>query len=269
MSSEDYKANEFSEGVEKSNPYPTADTSTIKAFDQRIEAAFDHFISQGHFGGVRDPYLAVRQYTDQIQEAKNHHNAFYKILVSVCIVGMIASGYWSWDIAKRGNFRAAIVEKDVLGRTQFTQWAEQQQDVDPRIIREKLREFVEKWRSVSSDGATNKKHSEAVSAMIPKSQGSPARGVMAEWYQENNPGHRGKENIVTVDVNRIVPVPGTQAWTVDWVETLRTLQGERQGQPTRWTVTMILGYEVANTEEDFIRNPLRVMVTEIQWARQG
>lgn len=238
--------------------------------DQRIESALDRFISAGKFGRVEDPYQVARQTADSIQTARNGQNKFLQVLTAGALALAAFSVYRAQEVAAMGNYRAAIVERDKLGRTEFAQWAEQRvEDIDPLIVREKLREFVEKWRSVSADGATNKKNAQAVSAMVARGKGNPARTIMTEWYRDNSPGERAKNEIVSVDVSRIVVLPDTNTWVLDWTETTRTTTGELKYKPRRWNVTLTIGWQAAENEQEFILNPLRVMVRDLKWTRQG
>lgn len=130
------------------------------------------------------------------------------------------------------------------------------------VIQAELANVITNWRSVTTDlGLQNRMISKLSSVLR-----GAAKGVVTEWFAQNNPVARAKEgHLVSVKIKG-VPLPVSEnAWRVEWQETLRNLSGVSL-ENSDYEATLVVRISPPETDAEILRNPGGVYVTELSFG---
>ncbi|OQX14083.1 MAG: hypothetical protein BWK73_10515 [Thiothrix lacustris] len=214
------------------------------------------------------PYLAARnewneRYGSYIAAARQWRMVAWLSLV-VAAGAVAAVGYF----ASQNKLIPYIVEIDGTGEIAAVRPATQavSADVQARMVRWQVAQFVRDWRTVSPDGQIAKAAVDRVFALL--SAAYSANAAIGEWFRENNPFTRASENTVTVEIQQVLPV-SEKSWRVDWIETSRPrTQGGKTETPVSWTATVTVLAGGAVSEKTLLLNPTGLVVTDVSWQQQ-
>lgn len=214
------------------------------------------------------PYLAARnewneRYGSYIAAARQWRMVAWLSLV-VTAVAVASVGYF----ASQNKLIPYIVEIDGDGEIAAVRPATQavNADVQARMVRWQVSQFVRDWRTVSPDGQMAKAAVDRVFALM--SAAYPANAAIGEWFRENNPFTRASENSVSVEIQQVLPV-SDKSWRVDWTETTRPrTQGNKTAPPVSWTATVTVLAGGAVSEKTLLLNPTGLVVTDVSWQQQ-
>jgi type IV secretion system protein TrbF len=149
------------------------------------------------------------------------------------------------------NGRVAAVGAAVRGPDDLTEATRQQL----------LRDWIEDARSVLSDWEAQKVLIEKV---IRQTSGSTSR-FMSNWYTEQRPDKRAKNEHVTVHIANVLPV-SRQTYEVEWVEDTFNADGEQTGT-ARWKGWFRTNIDPAKDLTAAAQNPVGFAVTEVSWSK--
>jgi type IV secretory pathway TrbF-like protein len=124
-----------------------------------------------------------------------------------------------------------------------------------------LREWIENARSVLSDWEAQKVLIEKV---MRQTSGAGNR-FMTNWYTDQRPDKRAKNEHVTVHIANVLPV-SRQTYEVEWVEDTFNADGE-QTSTARWKGWFRTNIDPARDLTAAAQNPVGFAVTEISWSK--
>ncbi len=211
-----------------------------------------------------NPYLDARRswderYGDLLTRARNWRAlAFVSALVALVSTTGLAV------VAARNHFTTFIVAVDKRGNIASTAAADQPAPIDDKMKRAALFEWVTDLRTVTVDGLAQRRAIDHVYSMI--ASGSPAEVQVSDFYRGDPPAKRAETQIVEVQVQVVLPT-SDKTYEVEWVETTRSLNGQVQGEPSRWKGAFTLAINPPHDEQVARANPLGIYVTQASWSR--
>jgi type IV secretory pathway TrbF-like protein len=171
-------------------------------------------------------------------------------------------------LASETRITPYVVEVDRLGRAVAVGPAEPSRQaaaaaVDPRIVEATLSLFIRNVRAVSSDGVVQREllyraYAHAVAR---------ARLFLDGWFAlpEHDPRLLGQRCTRAVEVDAILPVPGSAVWRVQWTEREQpAVAGAlRESAWEGYLTVKVIRPRTANVVEE---NPLGIYVTDLTWT---
>lgn len=211
----------------------------------------------------KSPYLDARRewnerYGTYIQSAKQWR---YISFFSMAIAAMSVFGVIYF--ASQNKLIPYIVEVNGKGDALQVYKADTMRPIDRRVIKAQLSQFVKDVRSVSADAAVQRYAIDRAYAHLNSTM--PSRAVITNWFAENVPFERARQETVFVDVQQILPLT-ENIWRIEWVERSRSRNGNAL-QKTQWTATanVVVGGEVDS--KSILLNPIGLYVKEFDWSQ--
>ncbi len=210
-----------------------------------------------------NPYLAARKewderYGDMISRARN-----WRVIAMLCAAMALVQTCGMIALALRSKVVPYIVAVDSLGRVVASGAAEQGSIADDRMRRAALFQWIGDLRSVTTDGVAQRKAIDRVYSYI--ANGSSAQTFISEFYRNAPPQKRALIETVSVDVQSVLPT-SDQTYEIEWLETVRDLQGQIKSQD-RWKGAFTIVVHPPDDERLLRVNPLGIFVTNASWSR--
>lgn len=169
-------------------------------------------------------------------------------------------------LASETRITPYVVEVDRLGRAVAFGPAEpsrQAAAVDPRIVEATLSLFIRNVRAVSSDGVVQRELLYRAYAHA----AARARLFLDGWFAlpEHDPRLLGRRCTRAVEVDAILPVPGSAVWRAQWTE---REQPAVAGAPreSAWEGYLTVEVRRPRTANVVEENPLGIYVTDLAWT---
>jgi type IV secretion system protein VirB5 len=211
-----------------------------------------------------NPYLEARRewnerYGTYILQASNWRKiALLCGITSLACVGSLAY------ISTQSRVVPYVVQVDKLGEARAAGFAEQAQQVDTRVIKYALGNFVTWWRSLTPDRVVQRDYINKLYAMLPAD--APAVTKLNEQFRTKSPFKEAEQYTATVQLVALLPISG-QTWQVEWIETYRDLRGDLQ-KKIRFKATVTVNIAAPTTEGEVTSNPLGVFVWDFNFTQQ-
>jgi type IV secretion system protein TrbF len=210
-----------------------------------------------------NPYLAARRewderYGDLITRARN-----WRLIALVCALAGVLQTAGLIVLSLRAKVIPYVVAVDSIGHTVSEGPAEETSATDDRFERATLLDWIENLRTVTADGITQRKCIDRVYTRI--ANGSPALGVINEFYRSHPPQHRAETESISVDVQSVLAT-SDKTFQIEWTETTRDLQGMVKAQE-RWKGAFTIVIRPPSDERQIRANPLGLYITNASWTR--
>ncbi len=210
-----------------------------------------------------NPYLAARRewderYGDLISRARN-----WRVVAFLCAATALFETCGMIALALRSKVVPYIVTVDSLGRVAASGRVEQASIADDRMRRAALFQWIEDLRSVTTDGIAQRRAIDRVYSYI--ASGSPAQTFISEFYRSDPPQKRALTETVSVDVQSVLPT-SDQTYEIEWLETVRDLQGQIKSQD-RWKGAFTIVVRPPEEERLLRVNPLGIFITNTSWSK--
>jgi type IV secretion system protein VirB5 len=132
-----------------------------------------------------------------------------------------------------------------------------------RVIQAEIAAVIENWRTVTVDTELQKR----MIANLTAHTAGAAKGVLKQWYGQNNPFEIAKGGkLINVEIGSL-PLPVSQgSYRVEWVEIVRNHQGvelERNHYEAITTVDLIPPQD----EATMLKNPGGVYITNLSASK--
>lgn len=210
-----------------------------------------------------NPYLAAREAWDErygsvILRARN-----WRTVAVLCSAIALIQAAGLIALAFRSKVVPYVVAVDALGRPMAAGIADEASEIDDRLKRAALFEWVSDLRLLTTDGIAQRKAIDRVYARV--ANGSPAMTVVNEFYRNDPPQNRAHSQTVSIDVQSVLAT-SDQTYQVEWTETIRDLNGQVKSED-HWkgAFTIVIN---PPTDERLIRaNPLGLYITIANWTR--
>jgi len=211
---------------------------------------------------LESPYVAGRRewnerYGDYIARTRTWQIAFF---VSTAFSGVLV--FALVDLSKKSSVQPYVVEVNKLGEAVAARPADIARPADERIIRFQVANFITNARSITPDRVVQKRWLDGVYAVSSAS----AATFLNEHYRKSDPFEKGRNNLVSVEINTAMPLSET-SWQVQWTETTRGLNGLVEGT-TRWQAILNLTVFTPTTAQQIIANPTGIVIDQITWTQQ-
>ena len=130
------------------------------------------------------------------------------------------------------------------------------------LIQAELGNVVINWRTVTADADLQQRMVQRLSMFT----AGAARGVIRNYFQENNPYRRAADGkLVSVSLAG-VPLPVSQdSWRVEWTETTRDHAGTEL-ERRRWQAPLRMRFQPPSTDAQIMVNPGGIYVTELNFS---
>jgi type IV secretion system protein TrbF len=212
---------------------------------------------------LTNPYLLARREWDErygnlITRAKNWRIAAI-LCASIALVqtaGMVA-------LSMRSKVVPYVVAVDSLGRQVAAGVVEETSTVDDRLLRAALFEWVGDLRTITSDGVAQRKAIDRVYARI--ANGSQAMTLVNEFYRADPPNKQAQTQTVSIDVQSVFAT-SEKTYQVEWVETIRDLQGQVKSED-HWKGAFTIALNPPKDERLIRTNPIGIYITNASWTR--
>ena len=210
---------------------------------------------------AENPYLAGRQewlerYGSYISRAKQ-----WRFFALLTLGALLLSGTGNIIQAQKATVGPYFVSVDSLGRAAVTRI--ENPGAPPRaLVQAELGNVVINWRTVTADSDLQQRMVQRLSMFT----AGAARGVIQNYFQENNPYRLAADGkLVSVSLAG-VPLPVSQdSWRVEWTETIRDHAGTEL-ERRRWQATMRLRFQPPSTDAQIMVNPGGIYVTELNFS---
>ena len=187
------------------------------------------------------------------------------VAVGCLSLAALATGFGIWA-AVRTEYVPYVVTIDSLNRPaaalapqEITEWQEE-------VVRHELAEFVRDWRAVSTDRAATEGRLKRIQYYLERNSAADRKVIAWARDPETNPFQLARTqtvDVAIVAVNRL----GGRSWLVEWTETRRDRGNGRAQVPRRFQGTFVLGRRTVRDEAVLLRNPLGMVVEDLDIVR--
>lgn len=214
----------------------------------------------------RDPYVEAREawverYGTYVQQAYN-----WRLLAILESIALIAAVVGLIYLSSQSKFVPYVVAIDKVGTPIAVHPADRATQVDQRVVRAQLGNWLVNARSVVTDRVVELQYLDNVYALV--AADSPAKGFMDSWYPNDgrSPFDRARTETDSVAVNAILPISPT-SYEMQWTETIRDLHGRVTATQT-WEGTATVAFRPPDSEAIILKNPLGLYITSIDWTQK-
>lgn len=206
-----------------------------------------------------NPYLEGRQewleQNGSIVVSRNNWKLVALLLAIVAIISVSGNVYQGIQV----KIIPYIVEVDKLGRAAAVAPVDESKRVSLKhVVPSVISMIISDWRTVTADIELQKRMIKRLSYFTT----GAAKGYFSEWYKQNNPYERGKNNLVTVELKSL-PLPITDnSYKVEWTEITRNHAGEIV-ESVRYEATVSTQFSNPKSEQMILHNPTGIFITHI------
>lgn len=186
------------------------------------------------------------------------------LLITITAVGGLIS------IGSQSKFIPLVFQQDASGNTLSVTRADRVGEASIDDFRIAAANFIENLRMVSVDSELQKKSVYQVYSFL--SQNDPSLVKAQEFYNtpHSNPFQRSSNEVVSINIKTVIQeTPNT--WQVDWVETIRTVDGEikEKSKPMRALLTMYQQFDSKDMgNESILKNPHLIFIKDFHWSKE-
>ncbi len=214
-----------------------------------------------------NPYMAARREWDErmgtsIAREHSWKLGFFGVLV---ILGISVGGnvYQS----TKSRVQPYVVEVNKLGDALTVGVMPQAGQADPRVIRTQLARWIFDARTLYADVGAERQMIIELYSMI--AEGSAAQEQMNEYLRSNDPLGRAQTELVTIHINSVVPLPGSQSmWRIEWVEKVTSRDGHTVISEKVWQADVTVLINAPTDIATAMVNPLGVYVSAYNWTQR-
>lgn len=173
-------------------------------------------------------------------------------------------------LMNRSQYIPFIVNVDKLGQTHSIGPLQQNPQIEERVLKATIHNFIEKTRLVTADTYLQRNAILQVFAHLQK--GTPALTKILRWFDETsetNPFKRATKELVSVQINSILAL-SENSWQVSWTENTNDHNGNTIALPLQMRAIVSIEIVPPNnntTEQQLYLNPLGIFIKDFSWAR--
>lgn len=210
-----------------------------------------------------NPYLNAKaewleRYGDYIAQKRNWQIVAILSLV-ITLVCVVFLGY----IGSLNKLIPYVIEVDKLGNTAKIGIVQNIDLKNTNVIKYSLNTFIYDWRTVWGNANTQRKFIfDAYNYIEPNSK---AFYFLNESYKNNNPFELSSKQNVRIKIKSILP-QNISTWQVEWEEITTNLIEEKISDVSYRGFFQIKQIP-PTTEEEILKNPLGIFITDINYAQ--
>ena len=185
------------------------------------------------------------------------------LLITLAAIGGLIT------IGSQSKFIPLVFQQDASGNTLSVTRADRVGNASIDDYRAAAAHFIENIRMVSVDVALQKKAVFQVYSYL--NQNDAALTKVQEFYSDklhSNPFDRAAHEIVSIEIRSVLQ-ESEDTWQVDWIETVRNLDGTLKEKPAQMKalVTMYQDNELNDvSNESILKNPHLIYVRDFNWS---
>lgn len=220
---------------------------------------------------------ALAHYNDRLGAVGQRLRAQQALVIalsSVCMVLVGLTSYFGYVNANRPVeiMKVPVAAGTATGTSQVVGVTTSRSERDSRLVEQALNNYIKRLKSVPGDAdmivANLSQVQTMSSALVVK--------FIKDYFRPDVttsptlPFNISLRYRVTVDVKTVLKVTDT-TYRADWVETYKDAQSGLTLKTERWNSTLsfsLLRPEEVPQQMDRLDNPLALMVTDIQWAKE-
>jgi type IV secretion system protein VirB5 len=210
-----------------------------------------------------NPYLAARREWDErygeiIVRARN-----WRFIAILCAFVSLAAVGGIVRLSARSKVVPFVIALDSLGRTVAAGPAEETVGADEKLKKATLFAWIEELRLVTNDAVAQRKAIDHVYGHL--ASGSEAQSFVTAFYRADPPQKRAQTQTVSIEVKSVLP-NSDRTYEVDWVETIRDLNGGILSTD-HWKGSFTIALNPPTDERMMRVNPLGIYVTNAAWTK--
>lgn len=220
-------------------------------------------------GEDTNPYTsAKRVYNDRSGSLISSRNTWQVIGLFSLVIAIASVSGMSY-LGAQTKFVPYVVQVDKLGDVQRAGIV-QRTDVDPRIIKYTISQFITDARMVTVDAQLQKKAILDVYSHLAAKD--PSYMKMDRWFNssaDSTPFARAKKELVSTRITSVLQLTN-DTWQIDWEETSTDHHGKLLHDPVkmRALVTVyVSNAPVANANNISQDNPLNIYIKDLSWSQ--
>ena len=209
-----------------------------------------------------NPYLSARkEYGDRYGAAVNEAIRWRQICFFLLMLCLAFAGMMIW-MASQNKVIPYVVQVDKQGYTVAIRPASEAAGADTRVIIAALSRFITNFKTLVADPYAQRRMVNEVYYYL--AGGSPAEGVVNNYYRSNNPFETKRS--VLVEIISVLGV-GTdgKSWQVLWTE--KDINDGNIMSTTEWRAIISIAVSPVQDMAAIIRNPLGIYVKELNMAQ--
>lgn len=212
---------------------------------------------------VADPFLVARQnflgvLGDQAKAKRN-----WQVTALLAVGGWLFTSGAYFKLASESRITPYIVEVDRLGQSVAFGPAEKLRRTDERLIVSQLGLLIRNLRSVYPDPGAQRDLIQRGYAFVAPSAATFLNGYFSD--PQNDPRVLAQQLSRQVLVQSVLPVPDSDTWRVQWVET-ETPLGVGPPRTIAWEAYLTVRVVPPTRASEIQDNPLGLYVTAINWT---
>lgn len=185
------------------------------------------------------------------------------------LVGLAGLGGMIY-ISQQPRYIPLVFQQDHQGNILSVKRADRVGEPTLGDFRSTVARFIQNVRVVTMDTELQRKALFQASSYMATSD--PATLKATEYFKEDsesNPLIRSQKETVSVDIQSVLE-QSPNTWQVDWVETVRNLDGTLKHAPESWRslVTVYYNPHVQIDEENILHNPHFIFVKDFNWTKR-
>ena len=222
-----------------------------------------HKDSRNEHTGGDNPYLNAREEWLERYGSYISRSAQWRAIAIICLGITAVSITGNVMQIKQTKVVPYIIEVDKLGKPSVAGRADVVSAPSIRLIQAEIASAINDWRTVTADTELQRKMIERLSFFI----SGGAKGVLKQWYSENNPYEIAKSGkLVHVDIKSL-PLPvSADSYRVEWVETICSYSGAQLDQQA-YAATVSIQMAPPSSDATLLRNPGGVYITALTTSR--
>lgn len=216
-----------------------------------------------------NPWLNVKRKYNDIAVERRVNEGFLKLIVlfslTIALCGVGGATY----IGSLSKFVPLVFQVDSFNNTLGVLRGDAVPAATDADFKDSAEDFITNVRTVTSDQIQQAKMVRKAFSYLTKSTGGWTK--TNEYYTatpESHPLKRAEEETVSVD-NVVALKESGESWQVDWVETVRNINGEIKKPPFKMKAILQLNKAEPTTDtsaEDLLNNKHFIFVKDFNWT---
>lgn len=208
---------------------------------------------------VDNPYLDGRQeWLERYGSYVKQRDGWRLLAVLMTITAFVCISLTGY-MATQNKIIPYVVEVDKLGRASAVAPINESKRVTMQnVIPSVIAMIITDWRTVTADVELQKSMIKRLSYYTVGS----AKGYLSDWYKQNNPYERGKENLINVELKSLPLAISDNSYRIEWSEIVRNHTGAMVDN-IRYEATITLQFSNPTSEQMILHNPTGIFITSI------
>jgi type IV secretion system protein VirB5 len=212
---------------------------------------------------MENPYLnSRREWNERYGDYIKQKNSWQ--IIAVCAIGLNAIlGCALAYVASQSRVQPFAIEVDKFGNVSYPVPFEKLVNMNDRIVKNQLADYITSARSVTSDMSVQKTWLDKIYRLS-----SPiSTSFLNEYYRTSDPFQKGRRGVtVVVEMNTLIPM-SKELWQAEWSEIDKNQDGSLSGR-SRWKAVIATEFFAPKTAGEMIANPSGLSIKSLSWSQE-